>query len=90
MHFIDLAGSENSKTSGATGLRFDEAKKINLSLTQLGRVILQLVAVTKNEDKKASGIDFRSSKLTHYLKDSLSGKTKTLMVANVSPDFINF
>jgi kinesin family protein C1 len=40
MHFVDLAGSENQKTSGATGVRFDEAKKINLSLTQLGRVIL--------------------------------------------------
>jgi len=40
MHFVDLAGSENQKTTGSIGLRFDEAKKINMSLTQLGRVIL--------------------------------------------------
>ena len=33
LNLVDLAGSERQSKTGATGVRFDEAKKINLSLT---------------------------------------------------------
>jgi len=34
---------------------------------------------------KASHIPYRDSKLTHYLKDSLGGESKTMMIVQVSP-----
>ena len=39
LNLVDLAGSERVKESGATGQRFEEAKKINGSLSSLGDVI---------------------------------------------------
>jgi hypothetical protein len=39
---IDLAGSERVKRSNSTGLRLEEAKFINLSLSALGNVIAGL------------------------------------------------
>lgn len=38
-HFVDLAGSERIHKSGATDLKAEEAKSINLSLSNLGRCI---------------------------------------------------
>lgn len=37
--FIDLAGSESLRRTGATGVQLDEAKFINRSLTALGQII---------------------------------------------------
>jgi kinesin family protein 11 len=51
---------------------------INQSLLTLGRVISALV-------EKASYIPYRDSKLTRLLQDSLGGRTKTCIVAAVSP-----
>jgi kinesin family protein 5 len=39
LNLVDLAGSERIAKTGASGKVLDEAKKINLSLTVLGRVI---------------------------------------------------
>jgi hypothetical protein len=38
-HFVDLAGCEQAKKTGATGDLLKEAIKINMSLTCLGKVI---------------------------------------------------
>lgn len=51
---------------------------INQSLLTLGRVISALV-------EKGSHIPYRESKLTRLLQDSLGGRTKTCIVATVSP-----
>ena len=51
---------------------------INQSLLTLGRVISALV-------DKGSHIPYRESKLTRLLQDSLGGRTKTCVVATVSP-----
>jgi kinesin family protein C1 len=37
-----LAGSERLKESGATGVRLEETKNINSSLSNLGKVIMAL------------------------------------------------
>ena len=55
-----------------------EAKKINSSLLQLSNVISDLSSRKKH-------INFRNSKLTELLEDSLGGNAKTLMFVNISP-----
>ncbi|WRT68693.1 uncharacterized protein IL334_005673 [Kwoniella shivajii] len=77
-NLVDLAGSEAIGRSGATEKRAREAGMINQSLLTLGRVISALV-------EKGSHIPYRESKLTRLLQDSLGGRTKTCIVATVSP-----
>lgn len=48
LNFIDLAGLERSRQTGATGERFHEGIHINLSLSTLGLVVQQL---SENETK---------------------------------------
>uniref|UniRef100_A0A914W0Q8 Kinesin motor domain-containing protein n=2 Tax=Plectus sambesii TaxID=2011161 RepID=A0A914W0Q8_9BILA len=84
LHLVDLAGSERQAKTGATGDRFKEATKINLSLSALGNVISALV------DGKSKHIPYRDSKLTRLLQDSLGGNTKTIMVACISPADNNY
>ncbi|VDP31527.1 unnamed protein product [Schistosoma margrebowiei] len=98
LNLVDLAGSERQTKTGATGDRFKEATKINLSLSALGNVISALV------DSKVKHIPYRDSKLTRLLQaielsfpnlqllkqDSLGGNTKTLMIACLSPADNNY
>lgn len=39
LNLVDLAGSERVHITGATGIRLEESKKINQSLSALGNVI---------------------------------------------------
>mmetsp|Transcript_4076 Transcript_4076/g.15328 ORF Transcript_4076/g.15328 Transcript_4076/m.15328 type:complete len:868 (-) Transcript_4076:107-2710(-) len=80
LNLVDLAGSERQRFSGATGVRFDESKQINKSLSALGHVIKRL---TSGHPK--SHVPYRDSKLTRLLQDSLGGNCKTTMVINISP-----
>jgi hypothetical protein len=79
LHVIDLAGSERIKHTHVEGERLREGCNINKSLHVLGNVINALV----ESAKKKKHIPFRDSKLTHYLKDSLSGNSITKLLANV-------
>lgn len=78
LNLVDLAGSENIQRSGAENKRAAEAGLINKSLLTLGRVINALV-------EKGSHIPYRESKLTRLLQDSLGGRTKTCIIATLSP-----
>ncbi|KAF2484122.1 P-loop containing nucleoside triphosphate hydrolase protein [Neohortaea acidophila] len=78
LNLVDLAGSENIQRSGAENKRAAEAGVINKSLLTLGRVINALV-------DKSSHIPYRESKLTRLLQDSLGGRTKTCIIATLSP-----
>ncbi|KAF2436839.1 kinesin family protein-like protein [Tothia fuscella] len=78
LNLVDLAGSENIQRSGAENKRATEAGLINKSLLTLGRVINALV-------DKALHIPYRESKLTRLLQDSLGGRTKTCIIATLSP-----
>ncbi|VFQ94815.1 unnamed protein product [Cuscuta campestris] len=78
LNLVDLAGSENILRSGATEGRAREAGEINKSLLTLGRVINALA-------DHSGHVPYRDSKLTRLLRDSLGGKTKTCIIATVSP-----
>ena len=78
LNLVDLAGSENISRSGAKDKRAKEAGAINTSLVALGRVITALV-------DKSVHIPYRDSKLTRLLRDALGGKSRTCIIATVSP-----
>ncbi|KAH8106971.1 P-loop containing nucleoside triphosphate hydrolase protein, partial [Cristinia sonorae] len=78
LNLVDLAGSENIGRSGAENKRAREAGMINQSLLTLGRVINALV-------DRSSHVPYRESKLTRLLQDSLGGRTKTCLIATISP-----
>lgn len=80
MNFVDLAGSERIyATTNYQKEQLDEGKCINYSLLVLTNVIKAL-------STHMSHIPYRESKLTHFLKSSLSGNCKTFMITNLSSD----
>ncbi|KAK4432409.1 Kinesin-like protein KIN-5A [Sesamum alatum] len=82
LNLVDLAGSENILRSGARQERAREAGEINRSLLTLGRVINALA-------ENSVHVPYRESKLTRLLRDSLGGKTKTCIIATVSPSVLS-
>ena len=61
-------------------MRLVEAQAINKSLSFLEQVVLAL------SDKKRDHIPYRQAKLTNFLRDSIGGNCKTVMVANIWPE----
>ena len=87
MHLVDLAGSERLSMSGAEGVTLKETASINSSLAILGNVLSALSSYHTSSGSKIGGrppvIPYRHSKLTHLLKDSLGGNSKTIMLTTV-------
>ncbi|KAG0418859.1 Kinesin-like protein KIF15 [Dictyocoela roeselum] len=80
MNIIDLAGSERLRSDSANAA---ETGSINRSLLCLSEVIKKL------GDPKAGHINYRDSKLTLLLKDSLGGNAKLAVIGNINPDCIS-
>jgi kinesin family protein 11 len=80
LHLVDLAGSECAKNTGsdANAARFRESQNINKSLLTLGRVISAL-------RDKVGRIPYRDSKLTRLLQEALGGRSRTCIIATLSP-----
>ena len=81
LHIVDLAGSERVKVTSdvtTTKATLREAGYINKSLSFLEQVVVAL------GDKVRDHVPYRSSKLTHFLKDAL-GKARTSLIACVWP-----
>ena len=76
---IDLAGSERVGATSSSGLRLDEAKFINSSLSALGKVVSAL------SSDLTSHIPYRDSKLTRLLQPFLNGKV--VLVATVGTSY---
>jgi len=72
---IDLAGSEKTMKTNATGQTLEEAKMINKSLSALGNVINALT-----DSKKSKHIPYRDSKLTQILQESIGGNSLTCLI----------
>ncbi|KAG7491242.1 hypothetical protein MATL_G00000970 [Megalops atlanticus] len=80
LFMIDLAGSERASQTQNRGQRLKEGAHINRSLLALGNCINALSE--KNGNKY---VNYRDSKLTRLLKDSLGGNSRTVMIAHISP-----
>ncbi|GAB1597328.1 kinesin-like protein KIN-7M, chloroplastic [Argonauta hians] len=77
--FIDLAGNERAAdVKGSSKQSRKEGAAINQSLLALKECIRSL-------DQESGFTSFRQSKLTRILKDSFIGKSKTYMIANITP-----
>ena len=79
LYMIDLAGSERASNTKNAGLRLKEGAHINRSLLALGNCINALA------EKKTKYVNYRDSKLTRLLKDTLNGNCHTVMIAHISP-----
>ena len=82
LNMVDLAGSERVKDSGVSGEQLREAGYINKSLFTLASVVDSL-----QQTKTKKKVNYRDSKLTMLLQDSLGGNCKTTMLAMLSPSF---
>eukprot|EP01084_Bolivina_argentea_P137948 242945_1 len=82
LNFGDLAGSEDlTKTHLMNDMRRKEAIAINQSLSALTTAVSYL--------SRGQKPGFRDSPLTHILKDSLGGNSKTVMFVACSPHIYN-
>ena len=78
---IDLAGCEKTPVFGKKNV---ESGSINKSLLALGKCINALTSQTKGY------IPWRDSKLTRLLQEPLSGNSRIVMIATVSPSIDSF
>ncbi|XP_065593004.1 centromere-associated protein E [Cyrtonyx montezumae] len=79
LNLVDLAGSERASQTGSEGLRLKEGCNINRSLFILGQVIKKLC------DDPSGFINYRDSKLTRILQNSLGGNAKTVIICTITP-----
>ncbi|KAM6196751.1 kinesin-like protein KIF19 [Sarcoramphus papa] len=82
LFMVDLAGSERAAQTRNQGKRMKEGAHINRSLLALGNCIN---ALSEKRGSRAQFVNFRDSKLTRLLKDSLGGNSRTVMIAHISP-----
>ncbi|PVD33129.1 hypothetical protein C0Q70_08578 [Pomacea canaliculata] len=79
IYLIDLAGSEDNRRTGNSGVRLKESGAINKSLFVLGEVVDAI-------NNGLTRIPYRNSKLTRLLQDSVGGTCHSVMITNISPE----
>ncbi|CDW81561.1 kinesin-like protein [Stylonychia lemnae] len=89
INLVDLAGSEGVSRTKSEGMRFREGANINKSLLALSNVICKLSQKNQSSAKNYF-INFRDSKLTRILQQSLQGNSKTAIICTISQLFANY
>ncbi|XP_061117796.1 centromere-associated protein E-like isoform X2 [Conger conger] len=80
LNLVDLAGAERASQTGAEGARLKEGCNINRSLFTLGQVIKKLT-----DENQGGFTNYRDSKLTRILQNSLGGNAKTVIICTITP-----
>ncbi|XP_073308423.1 kinesin-like protein KIN-12F isoform X2 [Primulina huaijiensis] len=81
---VDLAGFERSAPEDASRQHLKERKYIMKTISQLGNLVNILTDGTQSG--KTEDASYRSSSLTHVLRDSFGGNAKLSIICAVSPD----
>ncbi|GMF17624.1 unnamed protein product [Phytophthora fragariaefolia] len=89
---VDLAGSERGSKTGATGLRMQEASKINGSLMNLMRCLETLRWNQQHPPSLQKMVPFRESKLARLFQENLVGDDHgpLVMIVAVNPSSHEF
>jgi hypothetical protein len=89
INIVDLAGSESvGKMHGGGTEDFKTGIQINKSLLALRSTLADLVENCGKPAKGRKHINFRDSKLTQILKDSLGGNCLTSFIGMVTPTLV--
>ncbi|TNJ30483.1 Kinesin-9 [Giardia muris] len=80
-NFVDLAGSERVAKTHADGSVLQQARYINQSLFFLEQVIH---ALGKRQTDPDCHVPYRNSMMTMFLRDSIGGNCKTIMLATIA------
>ncbi|CAD2214038.1 Microtubule binding/Kinesin motor domain containing protein, putative [Angomonas deanei] len=83
LNFVDLAGSERAADTA------NNDKQTKMEGAEINKSLLALKECIRALDEKRKHIPFRGSKLTEVLRDSFTGNSKTVMIANISPSSNN-
>ncbi|XP_058393014.1 centromere-associated protein E-like [Diceros bicornis minor] len=84
LNLVDLAGWERAEKTGAEGVKLKEGCNINRSLFVLRQVIKKL-----SDGQDGAFINYRDSKLTRILQNSLGGNAKTCIICTIIPVSLN-
>ncbi|XP_022877670.1 kinesin-like protein KIN-12F [Olea europaea var. sylvestris] len=80
---IDLAGFDRIVLDGATKEHVKEGKYIKKSMSKLGHLVN---IAGDRHNGKSEDIPFRSSCLTHLLRESFGGNAKLSIICSIAPD----
>ncbi|KAL2476030.1 Kinesin motor family protein [Abeliophyllum distichum] len=81
---VDLAGFERNVLDGATKEHVKEDKYIKKSMSQLGHLVN--IVAERSHDGKSEDVPFKSSCLTHLLRESFGGNAKLSIICAIAPD----
>ncbi|ESU35267.1 Kinesin motor domain protein [Giardia duodenalis] len=85
-NFVDLAGSERVAKTHADGAILQQARYINQSLFYLEQVIH---ALGKKKTDPDCHVPYRNSMMTMFLRDSIGGNCRTIMLATIAVETQN-
>ncbi|KAL3851153.1 hypothetical protein ACJIZ3_013035 [Penstemon smallii] len=81
---VDLAGFEKNVLDDASRQHVKEGKYIKKSTSQLGYLVN--ILVEGSQCGKSEEVPYRSSRLTHLLRESFGGNAKLSIICAISPD----
>ncbi|CAA0833616.1 Kinesin motor family protein [Striga hermonthica] len=81
---VDLAGFERHILENASRQHVKEGKYIKKSTSQIGRLVN--ILAERSQSGKSEDIPYRSSRLTHVLRESFGGNAKLSVICTISPN----
>ncbi|KAK3032485.1 hypothetical protein RJ639_037298 [Escallonia herrerae] len=81
---IDLAGLDRSRLDDAGRHCVKEEKYVKKTISKLGNLVN--ILAERSPSRKLEDVPYKSSRLTHLLRESLGGNTKLTVICAISPD----
>ncbi|KAK2987078.1 hypothetical protein RJ640_004804 [Escallonia rubra] len=81
---IDLAGLDRSRLDDAGRHYAKEEKYVKKTISKLGNLVN--ILAERSSSRELEDVPYKSSRLTHLLRESLGGNTKLTVICAISPD----